>query len=241
MVETSVAIAVLPIGFPGTDSLITRWISPEDRAYAEKYRHPAAKLRSLLARCALRALLASRTDEPEWIFSTDFTGKLQVGAAKAPVEISIAHSENQVACAFSRIGSIGIDIEVHRPRTFEAIAHYGFGPHEQTLVAHGGMQAFYRIWTLREAMGKATGEGLALATDGRDHIQAAPEEGCWLSHPPSGPAWRLAHYFLDSGYSLGLALPGEDPLWGPDRIEWVDLTGATASGIPVENSLSKDS
>jgi phosphopantetheinyl transferase len=142
-----------------------------------------------------------------------------------------------VACAFSGTGSIGIDLEAHRPRSFDAIACHGFGPGEQSIIARDGMRAFYRIWTLREAMGKATGQGLALVTDGRDHIQATPEEGCWLSHPPSGPSWRLAHYFLDSGYSLALALPGGDSNWEPAAIEWVDLIGGTASGISAENPV----
>jgi phosphopantetheinyl transferase len=239
MAKTSVAIAVLATEFPGADALISRWISPEDRHYAEKYRHRAAKYRSLLARAALRALLAYRTGEREWHFAPDFTGKLRTITPKTPAEIAIAHSQDRITCALSRIGPIGIDIEAHRPRTFDAIARYGFGPVEQAAVAEGGMRAFYRIWTLREAMGKATGQGLAFTADGCDHVQAMPEEGCWLSGPPSGSRWRLAHYFLDSGYSLALALPGDDSHWEPEAIEWVDLTSETASGTTVENSSPK--
>lgn len=238
MVGTSVAVAVLPVGAGTGGALLSRWISLEDQAHAEKYRRPEARSSSLLAHAALRALLAQQTAEYRWDFKYDSTGKLRVNAQETGlvVEGSITHTKGMVACAISHIGPIGIDIEAHRPRAYDAIARYGFGPGEQAAIARrNGASAFYRIWTLREAMGKATGEGLAFATDGRDHIEAAPEEGCWLSRLHSVQAWGLAHYVLEGGYSLALAVPGADQRWRPDLIERVDLldgAGELASGPP---------
>jgi 4'-phosphopantetheinyl transferase len=226
MAGTSVAVAILTLGSASADALIAQWITQEDRAQFAKYRRPQARSASLLARAALKALLAHQTAAESWVFSPDSTGKLRVTApGRAGVEVSISHSGARVACAVSHVGPVGIDIEAHRPRAYDAIARYGFGKGEQTLAARLGARAFYRIWTLREAMGKATGEGLALATDGIDRVEPAPEEGCWVSQPAQGPAWRLAHEFLEPGYSLALAVPGGAPDWRPDAIARVNLAG----------------
>ncbi|MGH6882249.1 MAG: 4'-phosphopantetheinyl transferase family protein [Hypericibacter sp.] len=216
----------MTLGSASADALIAQWITQEDRAQFSKYRRPEARAASLLARAALKALLAHQTAEKSWVFSHDSTGKLRVTApGMAGMEGSISHSGTRVACAVSRVGPIGIDIEAHRPRAYDAIARYGFGSGEQAQVTRLGARAFYRIWTLREAMGKATGEGLALATDGVDRVDPSPEKGCWVSQPAQGPAWRLAHEFLEPDYSLALALPGRAPDWRPDAIVRVDLPG----------------
>jgi len=228
MAGTSVAVAVVPVGTNAAEALLSRWITLEDQAHARKYSRPEARSGSLLAHAALRALLARQTARRRWVFQFDSTGKLRVKAtdSAATADVSIAHTKGMTACAVSHIGPIGIDLEAHRPRAHEAIARYGFGPEEQAAIARQGAPAFYRIWTLREAMGKATGQGLALATDGRDHVEAGPEQGCWIMHQQAG-TWRLAHYVLEPGYSLALAAPGIAGEWRRGAIERVDLLADT--------------
>ncbi|HWA44263.1 MAG TPA: 4'-phosphopantetheinyl transferase superfamily protein [Hypericibacter adhaerens] len=230
MVGGAVSVAVVTPGTRTAEILLSRWVTREDQAHARRYRRPEAQARSLLAHAALRALLARQTARRRWVFRFDSTGKLRamptVGAAAA--EVSLSHSKDMVACAVSHGGAIGIDIEAHRPRAYDAIARYGFGPGEQAQVARHGPAAFYRIWTLREAMGKATGEGLALAADGRDHIDAQPEQGCWTASHPAG-SWGFAHYVLEPGYSLALAAPDTGNRWRSDRIEWIDLSAQSRS------------
>jgi 4'-phosphopantetheinyl transferase len=189
----------------------------------------------LLGHAALRALLTWQTGERLWEFTPDSTGKLRVSASGSgkTVEVSIAHSRDMIACAVSQAGPVGIDIEAHRPRNYAAIARYGFGPEERAMIARQGPAAFYRVWTLREAMGKATGEGLALATDGRDRVPARPDEGCWISQESPTQAWRLAHHFIGERYSLGIALPGHESPWQSDSIEWVDLVGMMGNSMPA--------
>ena len=226
MAGTSVALAVMKLGSASADELMTQWITQEDRREFAKYQRPDARSASLLARAALRALLAHQTQQKSWVFTHDSTGKLRMTCpGLGSVEGSISHSRGRIACAVSHIGPVGIDIEAHRPRAYEAIARYAFGTEEQAQVARLGARAFYRIWTLREAMGKATGEGLALATDGLDRIGPSPGEGCWVSQPAQGPAWRLAHMFIEPSYSLALAVPGASPDWRAEAIARVDLLG----------------
>ena len=235
MAGTSVALAVMKLGSAPADELMAQWITQEDRREFAKYGRPDARSASLLARAALRALLAHQTQQKSWVFTHESTGKLRMTCPDlGSVEGSISHSRGRVACAVSHAGPIGVDIEAHRFRAYDAIARYGFGAGEQVEVARLGARAFYRIWTLREAMAKATGEGLALVADGIDRIDPSPEEGCWTSQTVPGTAWRLAHEFLEPGYSLALALPGRATDWRPDAIVRVDLS--TATDTPASRS-----
>jgi 4'-phosphopantetheinyl transferase len=122
--------------------------------------------------------------------------------------ISLSHSGGWVAVAASDAGAIGIDIEVHRPRqNFNGIAAAAFGPDEQWLVAADGAAGFYRIWTLKEAMAKASGEGIAKVADHTDRVANGPKEGVWRVSIGATP-WLLAHTTPVSGLSLAVAIRG---------------------------------
>jgi phosphopantetheinyl transferase len=109
-----------------------------------------------------------------------------------------------VACAVGDLDTIGIDVERHRPRSFAAMAEFGFGRNESARVTESGAPEFYRIWTLREAMGKATGEGLALALDGEDRVREASSEGLWRE-TIKGQEWLLGSFQPALNISLALA------------------------------------
>lgn len=133
---------------------------------------------------------------------------------RATPAISIAHSAHLAAATICHVGRVGIDLEVHSAmRNFAGIAETYFGPREAAQVAAGGMRAFYRIWTIREAIGKATGEGLL--TDARDYVaDASPFAGAWVSEDGQ---WLLAHVEPRPGVSLALAI---EPRGGIDLARW---------------------
>lgn len=127
-----------------------------------------------------------------------------------PPFISISHSRGWVACAATDIGPLGIDVERWQPsRDHAGIAAMAFGPREAARAAAGGIEAFYRIWTLREAIAKACGQGLALAADGLDRVHEGPDDGHWLATLDQG-AWSLSHGLINEEASLATAvlLPG---------------------------------
>lgn len=133
--------------------------------------------------------------------------------------VSLSHSRGWVACAASMGGPVGIDIEVRRAgRAIVDIARFAFGPREIDRVAQEGEAGFYRIWTLREALAKATGAGLALAADRCDRFDAGPETGDWTNEIDGAP-WQFHHQAIDAGSSLfHLAtahLPGDARDSGP--------------------------
>ena len=107
--------------------------------------------------------------------------------------VSIAHSGGWVMCGLSQDGAIGVDLEELRPdRNWRAMSETAFGPREAQRAAADGMPGFYRLWTLREAMAKATGAGWAAVADRQDRADAGPDTGAWsVSH--DGSSWSLWH------------------------------------------------
>ena len=191
---------------PAAQRLIDRWATAEDQGHASLRRTAAAEANSLLARSALRGLLECFTGHGNWVIRADSVGKLfaETKAGAPGPFISLAHTPGMAACAVGDIGPLGIDVECHRPRAFAAIADYAFGPGERGLVEAQGIETFYRIWTLREAMGKATGQGLELVTDGRDRVLNDSESTSWLTRCDD-VWWALTHCLPQPGFSLALA------------------------------------
>lgn len=102
--------------------------------------------------------------------------------------------------------AVGIDVEVYNSRRdFTGIAAAAFGPEEQMAVAGEGASAFYRIWTLREAMAKASGAGIAEVADRTDRVGKSPKEGAWRQRVGT-TCWWLAHGTPVSGLSFAVAL-----------------------------------
>ena len=198
--------------------LIASWASPLDHAATQGRRTD----RSLAARAALRALLARTTGRQDWILNRTANGKpfLQTADGAPGPAVSLSHSGTTIAVAIAPSGEVGIDVERHQPRDFGALAAQAFGPAERADVARLGEDAFYRIWTLREAMAKATGEGLALAANRQDLVSGdQPYADRVIRH--ANRAWRLAHLRIEPMCSLAVAQA--DPPQGPWALHWCDL------------------
>ena len=201
--------------------LVDRWATDADRAYAAERRSGS----TLLALAALRSLLFSVTRQSGWIVHRTAQGKPSVTApdgSDGPA-VSLSHSSGLIAVAAIRAGCVGIDVEWHRSRDFAALEDQAFGPAERREVAAGGAEAFYRIWTLREAMAKATGDGLAMVLNRLDLANGVLDDHVRIIDR-AGKGWRLAHVRAAPGYSLGIASPCGDSLGPAARIQWVALS-----------------
>lgn len=76
---------------------------------------------------------------------------------------NLAHSGNYVVLAVDS-KPVGVDIEQHRERNFEAIARISFHEkeREQLKRSQDKQQTFYELWTLKESYMKAVGRGFNL-------------------------------------------------------------------------------
>jgi len=111
-------------------------------------------------------------------------------------DLSLAHSGGWIAAAVAKRGRIGIDLETPRPgRDPLRLAAAYFSAAESRLVAAEGEAALLALWTMREAIAKASGGGLAhaLSLDGTALI-AGRNGHCHLE------GWRVAHRDLGGAH-----------------------------------------
>jgi phosphopantetheinyl transferase len=138
-----------------------------------------------------------------WTIEPDMRGK-PVVSGPLTRHVSIAHSRSIVVAAASAVGPIGIDIEyLDAARDLDRLASAAYGAEERRVVASQGVSAFYRIWTVREAISKATGDGMALVADRLDRVPASMRDGPFIS---ADGDWLIAHDVVEQNFSLALAV-----------------------------------
>lgn len=102
------------------------------------------------------------------------------------LHFSVSHTGDLVLCAVSAC-PVGTDIETIRPRR-DSLPRYALTEEEQRGWQALGRdwQAFYTLWTRKEAWCKYTGQGLRALWG-----QTPPKEGlCWGQY--AGDGWRAA-------------------------------------------------
>ncbi len=227
MASKCTSVGIVRLDGEETETIVAKWAGEPNSTSGLGRGGEIGRRRSFVGRALLRGVLESLTgiDGREWAFTADENGKPIARLShqtKAPA-VSISHSGDFVAAAATTTGLVGIDIERQRvDRPLAALARYAFGPNECS-ESKDSHESFYKIWTLREAMAKATGEGLPRAADGLDRVAGAPRSGVWTRKERDG-IWRLGHFERVPGYSLAIALRSSarqptDP-WSEDSIAW---------------------
>ena len=116
-----------------------------------------------------------------------------------PVSFNLSHSGELAVVAVGQISEIGVDVEQIRPMPdWEAIAMGVFHPAEIEWVRAAGdrrTEAFFHVWTAKEAYIKVSGSGLAHPLDSFAVVGMAPQREyvvTWLELP-NGYAGAVAH------------------------------------------------
>jgi 4'-phosphopantetheinyl transferase len=205
-----VEIAYLDINSTAAERLTARFANAQDHHLANRYRHPHGQRQRLMVRALLRAVLARYYPVPDnpWQILRGPYGAPHLAAdgLTPPLPfVSLSHSGDLVACAVSSSAPVGIDIEQIRvDRPIMALAQAAFGPTEAAAVEADGIDAFYRIWTLREALAKASGAGFGLLMNRTDLVPPTLD-GTAPSREIQGVQWDFAYWRLPESYGLGLA------------------------------------
>ena len=118
------------------------------------------------------------------------------------LHFSLSHSGSIAAVAVTTAGPVGVDVEYLRPISdWQSVARRFFSVKENSLlstVQEGQRElAFYCCWTRKEAVIKATGDGLSAELDSFDVSLEPGKPAAVLSdrsaHRRSGP-WQLRHF-----------------------------------------------
>ena len=213
-------------GQPGCEVYVARLPSLQPRHHAlldehearrrARFRTHADRRRFVLAAVTLRAVAGQRTGTDAAAVAVDRSCDrcgARHGRPRLPeqgLEASVSHSGDVVAVAVTSAGPVGVDLELLTSRDYGLLAASACAPAEQLHVR--GPAGFYAYWTRKEAVLKATGEGLR--TPMTDLLMAPPGAAPALlavrGAPP--PPCRMADLAIGAGYAGAVAVLTAGPV-----------------------------
>ena len=165
----------------------------------------AGGLRSILA-----AYLHADPVQIRLVESAGGKPRLQAGSGCEWLRFSLSRSGSRAIVAVARDREVGADIERVAPeRSIAVIADQLFSRHEaarlRAVPAAARTEAFFQLWTRKEAVLKALGSGLGIGPR-LDQIDVASEVA-----EAGGRRWVMCDLPVGRGYAAALAAEGERP------------------------------
>jgi len=181
-------------------------LSPNERERAQHFYFEHDRRCFIVARGTLRILLGEHLGiDPKAIKFTQ-TGKGKPLIAGTSIHFNVSHSHERALIAISDIKPVGVDIEyLHREVDCAALAERYFTSNEyatiQSLPEAQRKHAFLTCWTCKEAVTKASGEGLFMSLSSFEVISPP---GLTISQHVSGYALYEAE--IDNDYVAAVAV-----------------------------------
>ena len=195
-------------------------LAPEEQAHADTLRIPAVRRNFVCRRAQLRRVLAGYLGVPsrELAFITNAHGKPALANPEIPaLRFSYTHSADLALLAVACDRELGVDVEHHRPRADAlGLARRWFAAKESAALAAlpeaAQSDAFYTIWTRKEAFVKALGLGLSFPLD-EFVVSECASAVDWLLEVrgdiPAPGQWTTATFSPGVGFSAALMFAGE--------------------------------
>lgn len=159
-------LAVFRVALSDSTALMAqlrKLLSADEIARAARYRRPEDQLRFSGTRGMLRVLLAQYTQQPadriEFVAGVNRKPELK---ASAGWHFNVSHSGNWLLIAIGK-PRVGVDLEWANPDfSFRDVLPTSFSPNEQEHIeaCPDARLCFYRLWTRKEALVKATAKGM---------------------------------------------------------------------------------
>jgi 4'-phosphopantetheinyl transferase len=212
--EVHVYAAPLPEGH--TRSGLYDLLDDEERKRAGRFLHIPSREQYIAARGALRILLGRylRCSPRQVRFTTSPLGKPELAPPAPPLHFNVSHSQGMALIAVTRIGQVGIDVEqVRTVETYLDMAQRFFTPGESSALLRAprekSTEAFFHIWTRKEAFLKALGLGLTHGLE-RFEVSVPPDDPARILHidgdRDAGARWSMQTLLPARGYIGALAL-----------------------------------
>jgi 4'-phosphopantetheinyl transferase len=195
----------------GDHGTTERSLTERERERAGKYRMERVRRQYITARGLLRQLLGAYLNIPGIRVPIDYEDTGKPFVVGRPLSFNLSHSENLAAFAFTASGRLGVDIEVERTvANADALVERFFT--EPELQAYQGLEAdlrpraFLKMWTRKEALLKAMGQGIH-ALDACEITVHPDEPARVLCLPEAGDctAWTLADWQPQTGFLGAIA------------------------------------
>jgi len=227
-VQTLDLSGIAPAQWPALAGLL----DDAERARAARFAFERDRQAYVAAHALLRVALSQRAGGAprDWRFAAAPLGKPYLLDPPRDLRFSMTHARGMVAVALAEGFEIGVDVEpANRRAESMKLARRFFAPEEaamlEALDGDARREAFFAIWTLKEAVVKATGEGLSRALDSFS-IRLDPPRLTMHDQRAAGD-WRLAHWRLGAHQ---LALAGRCADWRPTLAEMEPATLLRAPG-----------
>ena len=198
-------------------SALINSLSPAEYDYLFTIKNSARHDEFLVGRGMSRVLLThylGLDSVRQLLIQIERQGKPVLDAVHGNVFFSVSHSASRLVIAVTRAGPLGVDVQVdlERRRDYIKIAGHFYHPREFLWFIQQPeserARAFYKLWTLRESLGKALGSGLGLPPhtfciypdqEGRPKVDSS-ESGLL-----DAARWHLEHFFFEDPDFFSLA------------------------------------
>jgi 4'-phosphopantetheinyl transferase len=141
-------------------------LSVEERAIASRFIRPCDLVRYVRSHVELRRLLAAYTGCPPDRLQFERTPAGKPSLSGGHLHFNLSHSGRCVVIGVCAGDAIGVDVEEIRAfAEYQELARRYFAPHELAWMRGAQedqpLERFYRLWTIKEALLKATGVGVS--------------------------------------------------------------------------------
>jgi len=208
------------------DRLLTALLEEAEQVRGARLLRPQDRVIHRLAHALLQRALRGALGRSSCPLLRDASGRPWLTQPpERPLWFNLSHTTGMVACALAR-APVGIDVEgTVDDRDWHGIASRYFHPDELAWIerapANARRMRFTTIWTLKEAVVKAAGRGLAIPLDGF----AVDADGL---HPSvrtndadlSGAWWLAKRAFPSHRLALALRAPAAR------TVTWIECTAA---------------
>lgn len=200
-----------------------------ERVRAQRFVFEEDRRAFVAAHAVLRRTLSALVDPQRapsrWRFASRAGGKPDCTDCR--VEISLSHTRGLAACAVSSTAAVGVDVERIVARPIRDVFGFAFAAAEaRWLDGHDRAQAgvaFTRLWTLKEACVKASGDGLQALQS----FTLGFEPPRVLAGTPGGIAadrWSFREWQIADSHRLALAWAGDADASASPAVRFRDAT-----------------
>ncbi len=203
-------------------------LSNEEHQRAERYLFAKHRARFIAARAQTRMILARYTGQsPAQVQLTyNSYGKPMLDAAPGGIHFNVSHSHDLGLLAITEGLEIGVDIEKVRPDIdYVHISRQFFSQGEigrlLDLPTEEQVEAFYNIWTRKEAFIKGRGTGLSTPLDQFEVSLGGDTPGRLVQASEeieNACEWTLCELKPGTGYVANLAVHGDQ--WQLSCWQW---------------------
>lgn len=172
-------------------------LSAEELAKAARFSHQESRENYVVRKYFLRTLLSQFMGIPHSALV------FQLKANKKPaidgLFFNVSHSKDLITIAFSAT-EIGIDLEYIDPYfNYTEVADFCFSAEEKTMVSKAPLSVltFYLLWTRKEAIVKATGEGIV------EQLQEVPSRSASVFR--NGTHYKIDSFYAEETHLLSIA------------------------------------